>query len=55
MLDLGMVTDKDGNTLSKSSEQVKEWLESEEVKYTLLDQELFEYLYDQICFLDKED
>ena len=52
MLSQGMVTDKDGNTLSRESQQVIDWLESEEVKYTILDQELFEYLYDQICNLD---
>jgi hypothetical protein len=46
MLEQGMVTDREGNTLSRDSKQVNEWLESEEVKYTILDQELFEYLYD---------
>ena len=50
-----MVTDRDGNTLSKDTKQVSEWLQSEEVKYTILDQELFEYLYDQICDLDNLD
>jgi hypothetical protein len=55
MLPLEMVTDKDGNTLNKNSESVKEFLATEEVKYTLLDQELFEYLYDQICYLHKTD
>ena len=46
MLSQGMVTDNDGNTLSKESQCVKEWLETEEVKYTILDQDIFEYLYD---------
>jgi hypothetical protein len=55
MLPLEMVTDKDGNTLNKESESVKEFLATEEVKYTLLDQELFEYLYDQVCCLDNVD
>lgn len=54
MLENGLVTDKDGNTLSKDSQVVKDWLATEEVQYTILDQELFEYLYDQICTLDQE-
>jgi len=55
MLDKGLLTDSSGNTLSKDSASVKEYLASDMVKYTQLDEELFGYLYDQLCGLDTID
>lgn len=55
MMKKGLVTDADGNTLTEDSEAWKKYMGSEEVKYTTLDEELFSYLYDQLCFLDDEE
>lgn len=53
MLELeDMVTDSDGNSLSKDSEAIKAFFSNEKVKWALHDEDLFQYLYDNLTNLD---
>ena len=46
MLEKGLVTDSEGNTLTAEDDQVKEFWLLEEVRVALMDEELFHYLYE---------
>jgi len=51
MLGKGLLTDSDGNTLTNESEEVKKYFATEEFRLTQIDEDLFVYLYDQLCNL----
>lgn len=53
MLDAGKVVDGSGNVLDRKCKEVKQFLESEEVKNCQLDQTLFDYLYDQLTNIEE--
>ena len=46
MLEKDLVTDEEGNTLNKESEEVKKFEALEEVKMAKMDEGLFHYLYE---------
>lgn len=52
MIDLEMITDDEDNTLNQDSKCVKDFMESDEAKAAKLDDELFDYLYDQLCTIE---
>ena len=53
MLDDGKVVDRAGKVLDRKCKEVKQFLESEEVKNCQLDQTLFDYLYDQLTKIEE--
>jgi len=52
MLEKDLVTDNDGNTLTKESQEVKDFEALEEVRVALMDEELFHYLYEQLTVME---
>ena len=52
MLEHDLVVDASGSTMNNDSPAVKAFLETMEVRQTLIDDELFVYLYDNLCNLN---
>ena len=49
MCEKGLLKDDEGTVMTKDSEPVREFFESDAVKFTIQDEGLFSYLYDNIA------